>query len=87
MHWNEWSYPPIVEYTSQYVTVLIFLHYFAIVLAYLKSKEEIYLLEVSRQCRLGPGRLAVRIRSKSSNLIGRRPNRYFAVVGRPRRGP
>ena len=47
MHWNEWAYPPIVEYTSQYVNVLIFLHYFAIVLVYLKSKEEIYLLEVS----------------------------------------
>ena len=46
MHWNEWAYPPIVEYTSQYVNVLIFLHYFAIVLVYLKSKEEIYLLEV-----------------------------------------
>ena len=66
MHWNEWAYPPIVEYTSQYVNVLIFLHYFAIVLVYLKSKEEIYLLEVSRDDQCRSARLARRF---SPNLI------------------
>ena len=46
LHWDNYSYPPIVEYSSQYVNILIFLHYLAILLLYLKSKQEIFLLEV-----------------------------------------
>lgn len=48
LHWDNYSYPPIVEYSSQYVNILIFLHYLAILLLYLKSKQDIFLLEVVR---------------------------------------
>jgi len=46
LHWNNYSYRPIVEYSSQYVNILIFIHYLTIILLYLKAKEKIYLLEV-----------------------------------------
>merc|ERR1711892_1551835 len=82
MHWNQWNYPPIVQYTSQYVNVLIFLHYFAIVLIHFKSKDEIYLLEVSAQCRLV--RACRRFSANCSGLVPRGRNLTEWFVPRPR---
>ena len=82
MHWNQWNYPPIVQYTSQYVNVLIFLHYFAIVLIHFKSKDEIYLLEVSAQCRLV--RACRRFSANCSGFVPRGRNLTEWFVPRPR---
>jgi len=48
IHWDDYSYAPIVSYTSNYVNILLFLHYLTCCLMYFKSKQQIYLLEVVR---------------------------------------
>ena len=48
IHWDKWAYKPIIIFTSSYVEVLLFLHYFGIVMLYLRNKEVKYVLEVIR---------------------------------------
>ena len=48
IHWDKWAYKPIIIFTSSYVDVLLFLHYFGIVMLYLRNKEVKYVLEVIR---------------------------------------
>ena len=46
IHWEDYTYAPIVAYASNYVDILLFLHYLACALMYFKSKRALYLLEV-----------------------------------------
>jgi vang-like len=46
IHWEDYEYPPIVKYSSNFVDILLFVHYLAIVLLFLRRDQEIYLLEV-----------------------------------------
>lgn len=48
IHWEDYTYAPIVAYASNYVDILLFLHYLACALMYFKSKRALYLLEVVR---------------------------------------
>lgn len=48
IHWENYDYPPIVKYSSNFVDILLFVHYLAIVLLYLRKDQEIYLLEVRK---------------------------------------
>jgi len=48
IHWEDYEYPPIVKYSSNFVDILLFVHYLAIVLLFLRRDQEIYLLEVVR---------------------------------------
>ena len=48
IHWGQWHFTPIVRFTSSYVDVLLFLHYFGVVILYLRHKNTCFLLEVTR---------------------------------------
>lgn len=48
IHWSQWDFPPIITFTSCYVDVLLFLHYFGVVILYLRTRQSLYLLEVLR---------------------------------------
>jgi vang-like len=48
IHWNQWQFTPIIQFTSCYVDVLLFLHYLGLVILYLRCKHTVYLLEVIR---------------------------------------
>jgi vang-like len=48
VHWGQWHFTPIVRFTSAYVDVLLFLHYFGVVVLYLRHKNTCFLLEVTR---------------------------------------